>query len=125
MVNRRELGAIFLGGAIGALLRAGVAEAIPAGAGEWPWATFLVNVAGAALLGYWFTTLPHTSYRRPLLTTGFCGALTTFSTVQLELLGMIEAGRLGLAAAYLITTLLAGLAGVQAGTVVARRAGAA
>lgn len=125
MVNRRELEAIFLGGAIGALLRAGLAEAIPVGAGEWPWATFLVNVVGAALLGYWFTTLSHTSYRRPLLTTGFCGALTTFSTVQLELLGMIEAGRLGLAAAYLLTTLLAGLAGAQAGTVVARRAGAA
>ncbi len=125
MVNRRELGAIFLGGAIGALLRAGLAEAIPTGAGEWPWATFLVNVAGAALLGYWFTTLPHSSYRRPLLTTGFCGALTTFSTVQLELLGMIEAGRLGLAAAYLLITLLAGLAGVQVGTVVARRTEAA
>jgi CrcB protein len=125
MVNRRELGAIFLGGAIGALLRAALAEAMPAGAGEWPWATFLVNVAGAALLGYWFTTLPHTSYRRPLLTTGFCGALTTFSTVQLELLGMIEAGRLGFAAAYLLTALLAGLAGVQAGTVVARREGPA
>lgn len=125
MVNRRELGAIFLGGAIGALLRAGLAEAIPTGAGEWPWATFLVNVAGAALLGYWFTTLSHSSYRRPLLTTGFCGALTTFSTVQLELLGMIEAGRLGLAAAYLLITLLAGLAGVQVGTVVARRTEAA
>lgn len=125
MVNRRELGAIFLGGAIGALLRAGLAEAIPTGTGEWPWATFLVNVAGAALLGYWFTTLSHSSYRRPLLTTGFCGALTTFSTVQLELLGMIEAGRLGLAAAYVLATLLAGLAGVQAGTVLARGAGAA
>jgi len=125
MVDRRELGAIFLGGALGALLRAVLAEALPAGGEEWPWATFLVNIAGTALLGYWFTTLSHTSYRRPLLTTGFCGALTTFSTVQLELVEMIDAGRAGLALLYLALSLAAGLAGAQAGTAVGRRAGAA
>ena len=125
MIDRRELAAIFLGGALGALIRAGLAEALPSGGAEWPWATFLVNVAGAALLGYWFTTLPHTSYRRPLLTTGFCGALTTFSTVQLELVEMLDAGRVGLAALYLSLSLAAGLAGVQAATAAARRAGAA
>lgn len=124
MVDRRELGAIFVGGALGALLRAGLGEVLPAGGVGWPWATFLVNVTGAALLGYWFTALPHTSYRRPLLTTGFCGALTTFSTVQLELLEMIDADRLGLAFLYLAASLAAGLAGVQAATAAARRAGA-
>lgn len=125
MIDRRELGAIFLGGALGALLRAGVAEAVPVGTAEWPWATFLVNIAGAALLGYWFTALPHTSYRRPLLTTGFCGALTTFSTVQLELVEMIDAGRPALACLYLGASLVAGLAGVQAATAAARRGMAA
>ncbi len=125
MVDRRELGAIFLGGALGALLRAGLAEALPVGAAEWPWATFLVNVTGAALLGYWFTALPHTAYRRPLLTTGFCGALTTFSTVQLELLEMLDAGRVGLALAYLAASVAAGLAGAQVATAAARRAGVA
>jgi CrcB protein len=125
MVNRRELGAIFLGGALGALARLGLAEAFPVDGGDWPWATFVVNVVGAALLGYWFTTEPHTSYRRPLLTTGFCGALTTFSTVQLELLEMIDAGRLALASLYLGASLLAGLLGVHAATAAGRRAGAA
>jgi fluoride exporter len=124
MVDRRELGAIFIGGALGALLRAGLAEVLPADGAEWPWANFLVNVTGAALLGYWFTTLSHTSYRRPLLTTGFCGALTTFSTVQLELVEMIDAGRAGLALLYLAVSLAAGLAGAQAGTAAGRRAGA-
>lgn len=125
MVDRGELGAIFLGGAIGALARVGLAEALPVEGAEWPWATFLVNVAGTALLGYWFTTLPRASYRRPLLTTGFCGALTTFSTVQLELLEMIDAGRLALALLYVAASVFAGLLGAQAGTAAGRRAGAA
>jgi fluoride exporter len=125
MIDRRELGAIFFGGALGALLRAGLGEAFPAGGADWPWATFLVNVTGAALLGYWFTALPHTQYRRPLLTTGFCGALTTFSTVQLELLEMLDAGRLGLASLYLAVSVAAGLLAAQVGTGVARRAEAA
>jgi fluoride exporter len=121
MIDRRELGAVFLGGALGALLRAGLTEAFPVGDAAWPWATFAVNAVGTALLGYWFTTLSHTSYRRPLLTTGFCGALTTFSTVQLELVEMFDAGRAGLAVLYLGGSLVAGLAGAQAATAVGRR----
>lgn len=125
MVDRRELGAIFIGGALGALLRAGLGEALPDPGVGWPWATFLVNVAGAALLGYWFTTLPHTRYRRPLLTTGFCGALTTFSTVQVELLEMLDAGRVGLAFLYVAVSVAAGLLAAQFATNTARRTGAA
>jgi fluoride exporter len=120
MIDRRELGAIFLGGALGALVRAGLAEALPDPGVGWPWATFLVNLAGAALLGYWFTVLPHTQYRRPLLTTGFCGALTTFSTVQVELVEMIESGRVPLACLYIGVSVAAGLLSVQAATAFGR-----
>jgi len=123
--DRRELAAIFAGGAAGAVLRAGVVEALGGGAPAWPWATFLVNVAGAFALGYFATRLqerlPLSTYRRPLLGTGFCGALTTFSTIQVELLKMFDADRYGLAAVYGAGTVLAGFAGVYVATALVRR----
>jgi fluoride exporter len=125
-VDRRELAAIFVGGAIGALARYGLAEALPHDAGTWPWATFAVNVAGALALGYLTTRLqerlPPSAYRRPLLGTGLCGALTTFSTMQVELLQMLDAGDAGLAASYAAASLAAGLLAIAATTNLVRRA---
>ena len=123
-VDRRELAAIFLGGAIGALARYGLAEALPHEAGTWPWATFAVNVAGALALGYLTTRLqerlPPSAYRRPLLGTGFCGALTTFSTRQVELLQMLDHGETGLAASYAAASIAAGVLAIAATTNVVR-----
>ena len=51
-LDARELAAIFAGGFLGAVARAELAEALPHDPGAWPWATFVVNVAGAFLLGY-------------------------------------------------------------------------
>jgi fluoride exporter len=119
-VDRRELAAIFVGGAIGAVVRYGLAEALPHDAGTWPWATFIVNLAGALALGYLTTRLqerlPPTAYRRPLLGTGLCGALTTFSTVQIELLQMLDDGRAGLAAGYAAASVAAGVLAIAATT---------
>jgi CrcB protein len=125
-LDRRELIAIYVGGVAGALARVGLAEAAPHGAGSWPWATFAANMAGALLLGYFVTRLqerlPPSSYRRPLLGTGLCGALTTFATLQLELFDMLDAGHLGLAAAYVAATLAGGFACVHLATATVRRA---
>lgn len=124
-LDRRELVAIYVGGVLGALARVGLAQAAPTGAGAWPWATFAVNMAGALALGYIVTRLqerlPPSSYRRPLLGTGFCGALTTFSTLQLELFGMLDTGRLGLAAAYAAATIIGGFVCVHLSTAAVRR----
>jgi CrcB protein len=126
-VNRfewRRLAAIYLGGVVGALARVGLAEASSAGPGEWPWATFAVNVAGALLLGYAFARLrdhPEDSIAHPFLTTGICGTLTTFSTLQLELFQMVEAGHLALAAAYMAATLAVGFAAIRLGISLERR----
>ena len=50
----RKLAAIYPGGVAGALIRVGLAQAFPPGAGTWPWPTFAVNLVGALLLGYFF-----------------------------------------------------------------------
>jgi CrcB protein len=123
--DRQELAAIAAGGAAGALLRVALARANHGGPGDWPWVTFAVNLAGAFALGYFATRLqerlPLSAYRRPLLGTGFCGALTTFSTVQLELLRMLDTHHYGLAVAYAGTSIAAGYACVHLATAVVRR----
>jgi CrcB protein len=117
--------AILSGGAAGALARAALAEAFPRGAGEWPWATFGANVAGSLVLA-WLTTrlteiVAPTRYWRFLLGTGFCGALTTFSTFQVETLRLAKDGHAGVAGAYAATSMAAGMALAVGATVAARR----
>jgi fluoride exporter len=124
-VDRRELAAIFAGGSAGAVARAEVVQALPPTPGHWPWATFLVNVAGAFMLGYFVTRLqerlPLSAYRRPALGTGFCGGLTTFSTMQLELLQMLDSNCIGLALGYALASVAAGFLAVAAATNLVRR----
>jgi CrcB protein len=121
----RELAAVFVGGALGTLARIGVITLVAADPTRWPWPTFIVNIAGAFLAGY-FTTrllerLPLSSYRRPLLGTGLCGGLTTFSTMQVETLKMMEHHQYGLAAEYTCASVLFGLLAVYLATALVRR----
>ncbi len=124
-IDQAEVAAIFAGGFVGAVARWRLVAAVPDAAGHWPWATFCANVAGAFALGYFATRLqerlPLSAYRRPLLGTGLCGAFTTFSTMQLELLRMIDAGRLWLAAGYAGTSLAAGFLAIVLSTALVRR----
>ena len=99
------------GGAFGGIARSALERWLPPGDG-WPWATFAVNVAGCALLA-WFATrllerLPPATYRRPFLGTGLCGALTTFSTFQIEVLRLVHRGHAALGVGYLAASLAAG-----------------
>jgi fluoride exporter len=121
----RELAAIFVGGALGTVARAVLEMLANPDPARWPWPTFVVNVVGAFLLGYFSTRLlerlPLSSYRRPLLGTGLCGGLTTFSTMQVETLKMLEHHHYGLAAAYTAASIAAGLVAVYVATVLVRR----
>ena len=121
----RELAAVFVGGAVGTLARAGLEALAAPDPGRWPWPTFIVNIVGAFLLGYFVTRLlerlPTSSYRRPLLGTGLCGGLTTFSTMQVETIKMLEHGHYGLAAGYTVASVAAGLLAVYVATALTRR----
>jgi CrcB protein len=123
----RELAAVFAGGGLGAAARAGLTVLAVADPTRWPWPTFTANIVGAFLVGY-FTTrllerLPLSSYRRPLLGTGLCGGLTTFSTMQVETLRMIRHGQYGLALSYLAASIALGLLAVHLATKLVRRVG--
>jgi len=105
---------VMLGGAAGSGLRYLVAQWLPTAVGTLPLSTLIINVAGSAVLGA-LTMLAsqHTALSREwmvLLGTGLCGGFTTFSTFTVELLSMADHGRLGLAVAYALLSLVLGLA---------------
>jgi CrcB protein len=115
-ISGLELLAVGAGGAVGALGRVGLAQAWPSMAGGWPWATFAVNILGAFLLGCLMTGLRHGPISIPtyrLLGTGFGGALTTFSTMQIELLEMLDRSRYELAIGYVSASVIGGYAAVS------------
>jgi len=124
-LDRRELAAIFAGGAAGALARVWLGRHFTGGAPGWPWVTFTINVTGSFALAYVATRLqerlPQSTYRRPLLGTGFCGAYTTFSTMQVEILRIVDAHRYGLAAGYALGSVAAGYAAIWVATALVRR----
>jgi CrcB protein len=124
----RELAAVFAGGFAGAIARAALSQTFSPRPGSWPWVTFIINLVGAFVLGWLVTRLqerlPLSQFRRPLLGTGFCGALTTFSTMQVELLRMLDVDRLGLAVGYAAASVVGGFGAVFLATQLVRRAGA-
>ncbi len=124
-LDRRELAAIFLGGAGGALSRVWLGQEFTTAGAGWPWVTFTINLSGSLALGYFATRLqdrlPLSTYRRPLLGTGFCGAYTTFSTMQVEILKMIEHDHYGLAVAYALASVTAGYVAFWLATASVRR----
>ena len=113
-----------LGGALGALARWGVATALPHDPGVWPWATLVVNLTGCLLIGVLLAVLlsrfPASNWARPFLAVGVLGGYTTFSTFAVEVVRSVEVGAGLIAAGYLLTSVLGGVACVVLGLVGAR-----
>ena len=109
-----------LGGALGALARWGVAELLPSSPAGWPWATLLVNLTGCLLLGALFALLavrsPEASWPRPFLAVGVLGGYTTYSAFAVEVVRLTEAGAAVSAGAYVLVSVVGGVAAVAAGT---------
>jgi fluoride exporter len=117
--HREVLGAVAAGGALGALARWGVAQALPHDNGRFPWDTLLTNVTGCFLIGVLMVlvieAMPGRTLVRPFFGTGILGGFTTFSTYVVDARVLVAAGRPAVALAYVVGTLALGLVAVVAG----------
>lgn len=113
---------MFAGGCVGGLLRYAVTRAWSTPGNAFPWSTLVVNVAGAFVLGVVVVVATERGSRgmRLLLGTGFCGALTTFSSVVVAADHLFAHGHPATATAYLVVTTVAGLVAAVLGLTSAR-----
>ncbi|PRY34110.1 fluoride efflux transporter CrcB [Umezawaea tangerina] len=111
--------AVVLGAAVGAPLRYLVGRALN---GRFPHGTLLANTAGSGLLGF-LVALPADPTTLALLGTGFCGALTTYSTFSLETLRLVEERAHRAALVNVLASLALGLLAAYAGMALATTIG--
>jgi CrcB protein len=112
-----------LAGALGVLARHAVQRLVPR-SGSMPWGTFAVNVSGAFALGLLVTAIARREsipmWVQESAFVGFLGGYTTFSALSAETFLMIETRQYGVAVAYSLGSVIAGVAAVLAGTAVGR-----
>src|SRR5262245_54940507 len=98
------------GGALGAMARHWVYNAGPFPGQKSILATFLINVAGSLLIGMMYVLVTERAHLSPewrsLVSVGFLGAFTTYSTYSLDALQLLQQGALGTALLYLTGTML-------------------
>jgi CrcB protein len=96
---------VVIGGFVGAILRYAISKKINL---SLPYGTFLVNLTGSFLLGYfWYHGISETEYA--LLGSGFCGAFTTFSTFKLEVFQLNTSKGKIVSLTYLLLSYLSGI----------------
>ena len=107
---------VFVGGLGGTALRWVAEETWPAGEGQWPWGTFVVNLVGAFILGALLEGLARlgddAGWRRRVrlsVGTGFCGALTTYSAFALEITLLGRGEHYGTAIGYAVASVAVGV----------------
>ncbi|WP_448221364.1 fluoride efflux transporter CrcB [Gordonia iterans] len=113
---------VFAGGVLGAPARYFAEANLPGADDGFPVSTFVVNVAGAFALGLLLESLvlggPDAGLRkraRLCIGTGFLGAFTTYSSFAVEIDLLNRTDRLGIAAAYVASSLVVGLLAVALG----------
>jgi fluoride exporter len=116
---------VALGSAVGGVARFGLSGLVQQRAGPtFPLGTLVVNVSGSLLLGFlWRFALGTDSISpevRALLTAGFCGGYTTFSTFSYETMVLLEEGASARAGAYVMLSVFLSLGGAWLGITGAR-----
>jgi len=110
---------------LGCLLRWGLALVLNRYFPTIPPGTLAANLIGCYIIGMaiaFFTTYPAFAPEwRLFVTTGFCGGLTTFSTMQVEIIKMLEHHHYGLAVGYTTASIVAGLLALYVATALVRR----
>lgn len=117
---------VFLGGGVGCVLRYLLSSVAtwPVSAGQFPLKTFAVNMLGCFLIGLISAAFAITGGRaeyKNLLVAGFCGGFTTFSTFSREALDLFNGGAVLVAVAYVVLSVLVGIALVAAGYALASK----
>lgn len=117
---------VFVGGFVGTLVRYGLAQLEPTPPRGWPWGTFVANIVGAFILGGLLEWLARAGSdngwrqrARLLIGTGFCGAVTTYSTLAVEADLLYRTHDEALAVGYLAASLALGLLATIVGIAVA------
>ena len=104
---------VAVGSAVGGAARFALSSFIQQRAGTFPVGTLIINVTGSLILGFLMRyALGSTSVSaemRALLTTGFCGGYTTFSTFSYESIALIEDGDYRRAAIYIVLSVVLSL----------------
>jgi len=110
--------AVAVGGALGAVLRHLAAAVLTSGSlsgrGRIPWGVLVVNVAGSFIAGL-ALGLPLDPTAKLIVLAGFCGGLTTFSTLSVDTVQLILDGKRRAAAASVLLTLALGILAVLGG----------
>jgi CrcB protein len=111
---------VAVGAAIGGVSRYYLGGFIQQRAGpDFPFGTLVINITGSFLLGFIMRYALQTEMVNPetraLLTTGFCGGYTTFSTFTYETALMMEDGEYGRVALYVGASVAIALAGTFLG----------
>ena len=112
---------VSIGGVVGAVSRFAIGRWLASDSVHFPWATFLINLSGSLLLGFLLAVLPNWSLSaemRALLTIGFCGSFTTFSTFGYETITLLQNGSSLAAVGYVLGSVLLGVGGVAIGLAV-------
>jgi CrcB protein len=124
-VHVRIFWAVAIGAAAGGVSRYYLSFAVQQRLGaSFPWGTLLINVTGSLLLGflmrYALATPSVSAEMRLLLTTGFCGGYTTFSTFSFETATLLEDGLYQRAAGYMLGSVIVALLATFCGFILAR-----